>query len=284
MRALFFLLTLGLQAELPAQVLSIAQARAMPAGSNVTVHGMVINGPELGRMRYLQDDTAGIVLFPGNGSLAGFERSTNSGDSIEVSGTLLVYYGMLEISPITAYRIIQRKRALPAPKPIGIAEIGLAYESQRVLIDSLYFTDSRDTFSSNSSFEVSDNKGHQSKVFMPKNSPLSGAFLPDQPIQLLAIVSRYKEYQLLPLNLPDYLAKELQKPVLDADTVTTVLSIKNCASGKITVKDTAGKEWLFSLAHSSGTTQLELTGLPSGSYLALVRTHGQVFSLPFQNV
>ena len=35
---------------LPAQVISIAQARAMPAGSSVTVRGMVTSGAELGRI------------------------------------------------------------------------------------------------------------------------------------------------------------------------------------------------------------------------------------------
>lgn len=278
---------LFLSGNLPAQVISIAQARKLPVGSSVTVRGIVTNGPELGRVRYLQDGTAGIAGFPGKGSLAGFERTVKSGDSIELSGTLLVYNNLLEISPVTACRVILPARSCPQPIPrlIQVADIGPAYEGQLVRLDLLLFTDQRDTLSANSNFEVMDSSGYKSNIYLPKDSPLAGAPVPAHPIQLIAILSRYKDFQLLPLNLEDYVPNTWQAGVqLDSNMVTTTLVIKNCDAGKITVKDLAGKERQFAIAHSSGTTQLDMTHLPAGSYLAVVKTHGQAFTLPFKKI
>ena len=275
-----------LTSNLPAQVISIAQARILPVGSTVTVRGRVTNGKELGRVRYLQDGTAGIAGFPGKGSLAGFERTINNGDSIELSGTLMVYNNLLEISPVTSYRVILPGRSIPKPTPrlIKVADIGPAYEGQLVRLH-LRFADHRDTFSSNSNFEVADSSGYRSHVYVPKDSPLAGAPVPAQPIQLIAILSRYKDFQLLPLNLEDYVPNKWQSVVqLDSNIVTTTVVIKNCDAGKITVQDATGKEWQFAIAHSSGTTQLDLTQIPAGSYVAVVRTHGQAFTLPFTKI
>ena len=102
---------------------SIATVRAQPLGSTVTVRGIVTNGAELGKIRYLQDGTAGIAAFPGTGSVPGFDTSVFPGDSIEVTGTLVSYHELLEISPITSFSIISSGNPLPKPKSIALVNI-----------------------------------------------------------------------------------------------------------------------------------------------------------------
>lgn len=269
---------------LPAQVITIVQARALPMGSSVTVRGIVTTGAELGKMRYLQDGTAGIAAFPGKGSTEGLRFSLKPGDSIELSGQLSLYHNLLQISPITACLVLMRGQPLPPPRLIRLTEVGPAYESQLVRLESLRFADKKDTISSGT-FDVEDDQGLRSKIYFRKGSKLTGAPVPIQPVSLVAIVSRYRDFQLLPLNLQDFVPVPPHNTVhLDTTTVTTALRIRKCRQGKITVRDKAGKEWLFSIVHSSGTTPLDVSQLPPGAYTVLVRTQGQTFTLPFQKV
>ena len=43
--------------------ITIAEARALSPGTNVTVKGLVLNGSDLGDIRYLQDNTGNIAAF-----------------------------------------------------------------------------------------------------------------------------------------------------------------------------------------------------------------------------
>ncbi len=274
---------LVLTVSVSAQMTTIASARNQAAGSSVTVRGIVTTGAEMGKTRYLQDGTAGLAIYPGQGSAAGFEKIVKAGDSIEISGKLTVYNNLLEISPITAYRAILTGQPLPKPKTIRLGEVGPAYESQLVHLEQIRFADRRDTFSGNISLAITDSMGYKNKVYIPKDSPLAGAPVPSQSIPLIAIVSRFRDFQLLPLNLEQLVAKVPEKEVeLETNNVQDVLRIMNCPSGKITVNDATGKEQLFAIAHSSGTTQLDVSVLPPGPYTALVKTQGSIYKLPFQ--
>ena len=46
-----------------AQVVSIHDAKALGAGTEVSVSGVVINGDELGVIRYIQDNTGGLAVY-----------------------------------------------------------------------------------------------------------------------------------------------------------------------------------------------------------------------------
>ena len=59
--SLFAFIALGFSAEVQAQS-SIAAARTQATGT-VTVRGIVTNGAELGPIRYLQDNVAGIAAY-----------------------------------------------------------------------------------------------------------------------------------------------------------------------------------------------------------------------------
>ena len=95
------LLTFGLVSGLYAQAqATIADARALGVGQTVTIKGVVTNGSELGNIRYLQDATGGLAAF--SATLSSVQRY----DSITVTGTLLEFSGLLELSPVSSLQIM----------------------------------------------------------------------------------------------------------------------------------------------------------------------------------
>ena len=78
---------------------TIAAARAAGPGATVTVRGVITNGPELGQLRFVQDEVAGLAVFStSNPDL----RALVAGDSVELTGTLKDYKGLLEMDPVTS--------------------------------------------------------------------------------------------------------------------------------------------------------------------------------------
>lgn len=190
------------QITLPAQ--SISTARAQPLGSTVTVRGIVTNGPELGKVRYLQDGSAGIAAYPGTGSVPGFDGAVFPGDSIELTGTTVSYHGLLEITPITAFSIISTGHPLPAAKPISVSQISDNLESQLVQFECLTFGNAGGFFSSTGTYDVTDTEGGAAKIYLSSNNPLLGSNIPAQPVRLRTILSEYNDFQLLPRNANDF--------------------------------------------------------------------------------
>ena len=186
------------------QSIPIAQARALPSGSLVTVRGLVTNGAELGKVRYMQDHSAGIALFPGSGSQAGFESTVKMGDSLEVKGYLTVFSGLLEISPILTYQVISSNRPLPAPKPVTLNNLNKDLESQLVSVDCLSFSGAPANFSNTGTYAVSDPVGNSSSIYLINGHPILGQPVPAQPVRIQAILSVYGNFQLLPRSMADF--------------------------------------------------------------------------------
>lgn len=196
-RLIFQILLFSLFSSLlPAQ--SIADARVQPLGSTITVRGIVTNGPELGRIRYLQDGTAGIAAFPGTGSAAGFDTTVKPGDSIEVSGTLISFNGLLEITPIVAYNIISVGNPLPAPKVISFSEFSEDLESQLVAVKCVSFVNAGGIFNSSGTWSIVDTEGEAAKTYLRTGHPLIGSSISSEPVLLQAILSDFNGFQLLP--------------------------------------------------------------------------------------
>jgi len=182
---------------------SIAAARNQATGSTVTVRGIVTNGPELGNIRYLQDGSAGIAAFPGSGSAAGFAANVSLGDSVELTGTLISFQGLLEISPITAYTVISSNNPLPAPKKITLAQLSAEFESQLVQIECVSISHTGGVFNGSTSYSITDPGGGSSKIYLNSGHPLAGTGIPTEAFRLTAILSRYGNLQLLPRTAND---------------------------------------------------------------------------------
>ncbi|AYA36175.1 hypothetical protein D3Y59_03310 [Hymenobacter oligotrophus] len=88
-------------------VVSISAARAAGPGASVTIRGVVANGAELGAIRYIQDKDAGIAAY--STKLPEYTTLV-AGDSVQLSGTIKNYNGLLEIDPVTAVTKLGSKR------------------------------------------------------------------------------------------------------------------------------------------------------------------------------
>lgn len=190
--------------QISAQI-TIAEARVLPAGTTVTVRGIVLNGSELGDIRYLQDNTGNIPAYAPT-ILDGVQR----GDSIEVTGPLYNYNSLLEISTATTVTVINSGNPLPAPTVVtclsGFAEI---YEAKLVTVDAAMFT-ATGTFSTagtGTNYDIDDaTGGGQVRVLTSTN--IDGTPIPIDEVNVTGIMSQYAPggtggYQLLPRDLAD---------------------------------------------------------------------------------
>ena len=187
---------------LAGQVISIEEARSLNIGNTVTVRGVVTNGAELGAVRYLQDGTAGIAAYPGTGSVPGFEANVGVGDSIEVTGQLDDFQGLLEITPITSFTVISSNNLLPEPKTITLDQLGEEHEGQLVRLDCISFTGSG-TFSGSGTYNIADDDGNSGKIYLRLSNTLQGNEIPSEPVELIGLHSQFFDYQLLPRGEQD---------------------------------------------------------------------------------
>jgi phosphatidylserine/phosphatidylglycerophosphate/cardiolipin synthase-like enzyme/DNA/RNA endonuclease YhcR with UshA esterase domain len=182
---------------------TIANIRQQPLNSTVTVRGVVTNDYELGKLRFIQDGTAGIALFAGAGTAAGFETNVGLGDSVEVTGTLVSFQGLLEISPVNSYTILATNQPLPAPKELLLNELSESYESQLVRINCVNFAGAGANFSTSGTYTITDVQGNEGEIYLGNQHPLLGSPQPVQTIKLTGILSQYNDFQLLPRSNND---------------------------------------------------------------------------------
>ncbi|MFZ4632633.1 MAG: phospholipase D-like domain-containing protein [Saprospiraceae bacterium] len=208
MKQLIFAALLLLSSSAFSQTISIAEARSKQPGSIITVAGIVTNGSELGTIRYMQDATAGIAAFPGTGSVAGFAAAVKEGDSLLVTGTLVDFNGLLELSPIASFQVLASGKPLPAPKVLsGLNEITEALESQLVSVPCVGFPTAGATFSASGTYDIADSDANTSRIFLRNSHPLIGTAVPTSPVLLTAISGEYIEKQLLPRYAADLVAQ-----------------------------------------------------------------------------
>ncbi len=189
-KSLLLIIGIALQFGLAAQS-SIADARAQAVGATVTISGIVTSGAELGTIRYLQDDSAGIALYDYDVSY--FQR----GDSVSVTGQLTEYANLLEIGNLSAHTVHSSGHPSPTPQNITPNQMSEDIESMLVHIDGVSFADGGSTFASNTSYNFTAN-GELSSIFVRSNHPLIGSVVPGNEVSIIGLCSQYyANYQLL---------------------------------------------------------------------------------------
>lgn len=126
-----------------AQTISINDARNTANGDTVTVKGIVTQAQ--GRQVYIQDATAGILIFQSSGVFkdsldAGYIRA---GDSLEIEGELTEFSGLKQFNPVISFSVSARDNKLPAYQVVSLSELianGEAYESERIRVLGLSFS------------------------------------------------------------------------------------------------------------------------------------------------
>ena len=203
-KKIYFLIVLCLALNTYAQ--DIATARMQGLGAVVTISGIVTNGDELGPIRYIEDNTAGLALYDlsTNNHLA----NTSRGDSITVSGTLVDYNGLLELNTNAAAVIHSSNNLLPTPQVITPLQANESTESELVQIDNAIFTSGGSSFTVGTHDFISN--GETGKIYVRTGHPLENTLIPVAPVTIIGISSQYTfsipandGYQILPRDSAD---------------------------------------------------------------------------------
>ncbi len=207
-KILFFLLLLVGQ-MLSAQS-DILDARTnFGVGETVTITGICINGDQMGSsVRYVQDRSAGIAVFPGSN----WDSFTEplEGDEVTITGTLSEYNGLLEIGPeIESVTVNSGGNPLPALQLILASEMGEDNEGELLEIDNVQFENAGSTIVGNTTYDFTAD-GETGTIYIRNGSVLVGTNLPGGLVTLVGICSQFDSsapytsgYQLLPRTAAD---------------------------------------------------------------------------------
>ena len=270
---------------------NIAAARLAPIGSMVTVRGIVTNGSELGTIRYMQDNSAGITIF-GSGV-----APILLGDSIVAVGTATLYNNLLEITPITGFTVIASK---PVPAPNLITPTGLTESVEGTLVRI-----NNGTFSATGSFAGNTNYvltvGAQTVQIRidVANTNIVGTAIPTGPIDIIGVVGQFCNspltgctvgYQIHPRTLADIILlptginekrNNLSSLLIYPNPTSDIINIKNNSTQLITsviISDAQGK---IVYSNKNSVNTVDVKAFSNGIYNMTISTDKEIYNHKF---
>lgn len=197
------------KAKLPAQEVTIAEARGGTKGTEYTVTGVVTLKDGLNL--YIQDETAGICTRVSNASA--FEV----GDTIKATGSWDEYNSLTQLSPATAEKI--GDGILPEPLALTINDIAESYEAQRIIISGAKVTNINGT-----TVTLSQGEGDAAATTTIYKCPAKETLTVGDTVTVTAVVSQFKtNYQLLVATSEDIDITDDTDPVDPPDLNLAVL-------------------------------------------------------------
>jgi phosphatidylserine/phosphatidylglycerophosphate/cardiolipin synthase-like enzyme len=186
---------------------NIAEARTYAVGATLTVSGIVTNGSQLGTIRYIQDETAGIGIY--DFDVTYFQP----GDHVTVTGKMDNYNQLLEVAELTAHAVNSQGNPLPEPQLITVDEMAEEFEGEIVRINQVTFVNAGGNFSGNTNYVITAD-GENGEVRINTASPLVGQLIPTAEVDLIGILSQFdynnpnEGYQLLLRTADDIILGE----------------------------------------------------------------------------
>ena len=108
-------------------------------GDVVTIAGVVTSGANLGSVRYVQDATAGVAVYPGN-DWSAIGTTPEIGDSVVITGEISEFNGLLEVGPDQlSMEWVGAGYPLPEPQIIAPSQLGEDLEGSLVTIEAVQF-------------------------------------------------------------------------------------------------------------------------------------------------
>jgi hypothetical protein len=245
----------------------IATARTYSQGQALTVTGIVINGAELGPIRYIQDGTGGIPVYDPTTT-----DTWNLGDEVTVSGELGEFNGLIQIVSTTAANVNSTGNTIPTAQVFTPFQLGPANEAELAVINNVTFTNPGGTFT-NGTLNIASG-GETSQIYLRSGHPLVGTTIPLTPVNLTGVVSQFATTpQLLPRTAADidiasafYLTTLPEQTNLSQTSFT--LSWETNAVGATKViygTDPTNLDQTVDLGGSTMNHTVDLTGLVAGT-------------------
>jgi phosphatidylserine/phosphatidylglycerophosphate/cardiolipin synthase-like enzyme len=204
----------------PASVQSISTVRAGSLNTRYTIRALVLNGPEMGGIRYLQDASGNMAIFKTSWSPA-----VNRGDSVLVEGRLTTFNQLRQLDQINTddYVVLNSNNPLPTPQVITFANFDAAFEAKLVQLNNVSFVESG-AFAAQNNYSLTAGSEETREVRISNsNSNLTGSPIPQGNLTaVVGIMSRFNaDFQLLPRDLEDL---GLKGPLFNGVPVASNLS------------------------------------------------------------
>jgi hypothetical protein len=215
MKSLIFSAFITLSLTQAGYALTIAEAKALPTGTNVTVGPMTLSTvQDISGSRYAcaaQDATGGATLFGDTAEALITASNFVAGDSITIQAETDEYADLFEFAEMS---LVEYHGFDGEPTPIDItiqdlqpgAPNATAYQSMLVKLENVEFLASG-VFSGASNYTITNLTDELSAVIRIQdfNDPLVGTTIPQGNVAIIGILSTYYETpQLLPLEIiPD---------------------------------------------------------------------------------
>ena len=200
-------------------------------GDVVTVTGVVTSDDNLGSVRYLQDATAGIAIYPG-ADWGDWDATPQIGDSLSVTGEITEYNGLLEVGPNLTAVDFWGAGTVPTPLDITPAQMGEDLEGQLVRINGVTFPLAGTFITGNNTYDFNA-AGESGVIYVRTSNTLVGEELTGCEVDMLGIVSQFSfdgfgGYQLLPRGPVDLIPASAlcyTSPVSQTNLATTSFTL-----------------------------------------------------------
>ena len=224
---LLFSFVFALNTTLEAQLITIAEARLLSEGDTVNITGTITNGSELGTIRYFEDGTAGIPAYDFD-----FGGETIRHDSITLTGVLVDYNGLLELTPVTEYTVHGQADNEVVPLVVTPDELGEDNEGQLIQIDNVIFADGGGTFGGGSTYSF-DADGEAGVIYLSSSHSMVGEIIPVAAVTLVGLSSQFSftgfgGYQVIPRDGNDIINDSplnIVSPISQSNIETTSFTL-----------------------------------------------------------
>ncbi len=255
-------LALGLASAAMAQSITIAAARALgPSATPVTITGVITSGAELGPVRYIQDATGAMALY---NAAAAYQTTAVLGTTMTVTGVLVNYKGICEMSPVSSYAVTTPAVPMPTPTATNAAGVNEANEGKLISIVGCRFAATGNFVYTAAGYTVTDGAGATFKLFLRNGHPLIGTPIPNLSVDITGVCSQFDNaalatdnfnttttgYQLLPRTPSDFVGFFITSPI----TVTGLTQNALTLNWATNLSGTTGAKWGFTPALEMGYT------------------------------
>ena len=238
----------------PVEVANLAALRAASQSGFYKVTGEVFAtfASTAGKVKYIQDATAGIVVYDGSGKIT---TAYNAGDGIKnIYCTLSMFNGTLELIPFNDPGAANSTGNTITPKVIALTDLA---NNQGQLVKVLNVTIAETgNFAANTSYTLSDgtNTGKLRVAYTDLN--YVGSAIPTTAQDIVGVVYNYSvsEVDLIPRSTADFaaaLGTGVENPTLQASVYG--------ANGNIVLTATAGQK--VEIFNSVGQRLLNITAV-----------------------
>lgn len=193
--------------------ISIAEARALPQGTLVTVAGWVTVTNQFSGPVYFQDETGGIAWYNNDTMRNDWTLNMQLGDSLVVTGQLGQFGESIQIINDINHVVFPEANRDIQPREITFAELNADnYPGELVLINGITFN-STGLFSGGTNYQASDASG-VGQVRIDNFANIAGSPIPPIEANIVGIAGRnFQNRQLIPRFRAD-ITEDIDGPVI----------------------------------------------------------------------